>query len=379
MQVNEILQQVPFFKSLSENDIEYVVSKLDFRTYDTSAAICRIDEPGDKMFIIISGNVKICILDNNQEETEVAQLSSGNYFGEMALLTGEPRTASVYTTEPSEMFILDKNGFDDILMKFPVIQIELNKIMSQRLRQNLAKAMEMTKKAAEKKIVQKTASGRLTPDKGIVEIMAFCDQKGLTGDVEIESDGRKGVLRFDSGQILSMSAGNKKDDEALDEMLTWEEGLFKIIPKAVSFDELLGEDAVEEVADNTPSAEPAEKTIPEDDSILIVSNSLVVRKLLERKLTESALKVKAAKNIAAAKSVIESTIPKCIISDLKFDDGSAKDLAEFVRSLTDHHFVVISDGTIPSDLQVFMDNHPNLHQTNSHDINEVTKTIKSIL
>lgn len=375
MQVNEILHQVPFFKALSESDIEQVVSKLTFKTYDTGQAICRIDEPGDKMFIIISGKVRICILDNFGEEQEVAQLDAGNYFGEMALLTGEPRTATVYTAEPAEMFILGKGEFENIIDMFPLIQLELNKIMSQRLRQNLAKAMEMTKKAAKKEIVQKTAAGKLSPEKSIVEIMAFCDQKGLTGDVEIDSNGNKGHLSFDSGQILSMSAGTLKDDEALDEMLGWDEGTFVIKPREVSFDELLGADAVEAPADSgaAEAAKPAE-----DDSILVVSNSLVVRKLLERKLQSMNKTVKAAKNLASAKNSVEAIIPKCIVADLKFDDGTAKELAEYFRGKTENHIVVITDGKVPSDLQLYANGQANIHLTASHDIAEVTDHINRI-
>ena len=108
MQISEILQQVPFFKSLSEDDIEYVVQKLEFKTFNSGAYICKVDEPGDKMFIIISGGVKVMIIDAEDSEQEVAQLDAGNYFGEMALLTNEPRTASVATRESSEMFILHK-------------------------------------------------------------------------------------------------------------------------------------------------------------------------------------------------------------------------------------------------------------------------------
>ncbi len=372
MQVNEILHQVPFFKALSESDIEYVVSKLDFKTYESGHAICRVDEPGDKMFIIISGKVRICILDNLGLEQEVAQLDSGNYFGEMALLTGELRTATVYTAAPSEMFILGITEFESIIDKFPLIQLELNKIMSQRLRQNLKKAMEMTKKAATKEIVQNTAAGKLSAEKSIVEIMAFCDQKGLTGDVEIVSLGKKGHLSFDSGQILSMSAGSLKDDEALDEMLAWDEGTFVIKPREVSFDELIGADSVD-----VPAAASNAKAA-EDDSILVVSNSLVVRKLLERRLQGMNLKVKTVKNIEAAKNIVESIIPRCIVADLKFDDGNAKELAEYLRSKSDNHMVIITDGKVPNDLQLYASGQKNIHITGSHDIAEVTDQIKKI-
>ena len=227
MQVQEILQQVPFFKTLSESDIETIVKRLEFKTFVPNTYVCRINEPGDKMFIIISGSVKVCIYDAENQEQVVAKLEAGNYFGEMALLTDEPRTASVITTAPAEMFILHQKDFNDMLDLFPSIQIELGKIMSKRLRQNLAKAMELSKKAASKKIEQKTASGRLSPSKSLADIMGFCDQKNLTGDIVIENNGQKGTMTYDAGQIIKVKLGSTEDDEALDELLEWEGGTFQ--------------------------------------------------------------------------------------------------------------------------------------------------------
>ncbi|MCB0277878.1 MAG: cyclic nucleotide-binding domain-containing protein [Calditrichaeota bacterium] len=365
MQISDILQQVPFFKSLSENDIEYVVQKLEFKTYNTGAYICKIDEPGDKMFIIISGGVRVMIIDADESETEVAQLDAGNYFGEMALLTNEPRTASVLTRESSEMFILHKKDFDEIVERFPIMQIELGKIMSQRLKQNLAKAMEMSKKAASRNIEQKTATGKLSPEKTVVDLMGFCDQKSLSGDIILKSGDQTGTISYDGGQIIKVILGSKQDDEALDELLGWEGGTFTIKPREVSFDELIGGGA------------PVSDDGGDNNTILVVSNSLVVRKLLERKLSEMSFTVKAAKNISSAIDIISNQAPKIVIADMKFDDGNVTALSAKIHEKADVPIVVISDGNMSPDLQKLSSSN-NVKVTSSHDIAEVAKIVKDI-
>ena len=76
-------------------------------------------------------------------EQIVASLGPGDYFGEMSLLTGEPRSATVKTSENSEMFMLNKDDFTVILEKFPSITLSMAKIVSTRLRETQSKALQM--------------------------------------------------------------------------------------------------------------------------------------------------------------------------------------------------------------------------------------------
>src|SRR4030043_918114 len=107
-QISEVLKKVPFFRSLGKDGISFIVERLKFKPFDADEIICKIGDPGDRMYIVISGKVKVIVkTKDSAEETIIAELSGGAYFGEMALLTGDPRSASVITTEPSEMFILN--------------------------------------------------------------------------------------------------------------------------------------------------------------------------------------------------------------------------------------------------------------------------------
>ena len=137
-QISEVLRKVPFFQTLGRDGIDFIVERLKFKPFDADELICHAGDPGDKMYIVINGQVKVVITTQpGGEENVIAYLNSGDYFGEMSLLTGEPRSASVITTEASEMFILNKTDFDVIIERFPSISLSMGKIMSQRLHDTL--------------------------------------------------------------------------------------------------------------------------------------------------------------------------------------------------------------------------------------------------
>ena len=109
----------------------------------------------------------------------MATLSAGDYFGEMALLTGETRSATVRTTEESEMFLLHKNDFDVILERFPSISLSMGKIVSKRLRETLSKATTMPPPGSVK---DPGLKGSLS-EKPLVDLISFCESNSLTGTI----------------------------------------------------------------------------------------------------------------------------------------------------------------------------------------------------
>ncbi len=128
------LKGTELFKALETEDLEKLSSKLKERVYPPNTAIVREGASGDAMFIIKNGKVEI----RKKEQTlgidlTIATLGSGTCFGEMALLTGKPRSATVMAAVPTEVFVLEKKDFDALLMAHPTMSLALNKIVAERI------------------------------------------------------------------------------------------------------------------------------------------------------------------------------------------------------------------------------------------------------
>ncbi|MBD3307319.1 cyclic nucleotide-binding domain-containing protein [candidate division KSB3 bacterium] len=131
--LRDALHNVLIFRDLPIGAIDLIIEKLKPIEFPKDTTIFRIDDPGDCMYIIKSGEVKVVAGTDDTGEV-LAYLGRGNYFGEMALLTGEARSASVITVMDSELFMLTKEEFDFLLAKHPTIALSLSHVLSQRLR-----------------------------------------------------------------------------------------------------------------------------------------------------------------------------------------------------------------------------------------------------
>ena len=359
IQISKILKEVPIFKMLGKESIDFIVERLKFKTFDNDETIFRIGDPGDTMYIIISGSVDILISGtDSKNEQVVASLGSGDYFGEMALLTGETRSASVKTTDSCEMFLLHQNDFDVILERFPSISLSMGRIVSKRLRDTLSKASTLPKDA---KLDTKDSgpSGSLK-DNSLVELISFCESNSLIGELVINHDGEKGVLKYERGELLGVNLGGIKDDQALDKMMHWEDGDFEIIPKPLSFEKKKEKDS-------------------ETKKILIVNNSLVVRKLIERAFTGLGYKVETAENIEKSNKLMESSVPDIIITDVKLADGSGMEFCRDVKTVNDVAFIFLTDESIKPEFEEELKSIKRAELTKTHEVSEIVKIVENMI
>lgn len=137
------LKNTELFKALEDEDIEKLSSRLKERVYPPNTAIVREGASGDSMFIIKNGNVEIRKKEKSLGvDLAIAALGTGACFGEMALLTGKPRSATVIAVGATEVFVLEKRDFDSLLMEHPTMSLALNKIVAERIEEmNTQKSM----------------------------------------------------------------------------------------------------------------------------------------------------------------------------------------------------------------------------------------------
>jgi CRP/FNR family cyclic AMP-dependent transcriptional regulator len=126
------------FKNFDGHDLEALASVGEEKTYQKDELIFDEDSKGDSMYVIKTGAVKIQKKVKNQENT-IAVLNPGEFFGEMALLDGQPRSAAVRATTDSTVFMIPLEGYQNLRKDNPHTALKLMdiiiKVLSNRLRQ----------------------------------------------------------------------------------------------------------------------------------------------------------------------------------------------------------------------------------------------------
>jgi cAMP-dependent protein kinase regulator len=111
--------ETELFKGLTRDEFKQVVSKLKLRHFDQNSIIVKEGDPGDSMFVVVRGEVRVVTHTDDNKEVFLANLGEGEFFGEIALLTGKPRTATIITNSNSELLELTKADYEKIVAKFP--------------------------------------------------------------------------------------------------------------------------------------------------------------------------------------------------------------------------------------------------------------------
>src|SRR5579863_6790783 len=128
------LKQVPLFTGLAEDEIQELMALAKRRTFRSGEVIFHRDDPGQVLYVIKEGKVKICLISPDGQEISLAVLGKGDCFGELALLDGLPRSADAIALEKVECYTLQRSDFHNAIMKNPKIAIQVLEALTKRLR-----------------------------------------------------------------------------------------------------------------------------------------------------------------------------------------------------------------------------------------------------
>lgn len=128
------LKQVAIFADLATEDIRDLMAVAKRRTFRAGEVIFHRDDPGQVLYLINEGKVKICLISPDGQEISLAVLGVGEYFGEFALYDGLPRSADAIAIEKVECYTLQRSDFHNAIMKNPKIAIQVLEGLSKRLR-----------------------------------------------------------------------------------------------------------------------------------------------------------------------------------------------------------------------------------------------------
>ena len=128
------LRQIGLFDGLSDRDLRELESVVRERSFRKNEVIFHAQEPGNALFVIKRGRVKISMDDRSGKETILRILEAGDFFGEMSLLDGEPRSATVSSLEPCQALILSRDQFLQFIPRHPQVVLKMLTALSRRLR-----------------------------------------------------------------------------------------------------------------------------------------------------------------------------------------------------------------------------------------------------
>ena len=131
--IRPILQKVGFFSLLKHEELDHIIKALKKRKVASGSEIIKQGEKGEAFFLILSGEVSVHVRKGMMsQQKKTGDLRSGDFFGEMALITDEPSSATVIADEPAELFVLYKNDFKKILLANPKISNIITGMLAKR-------------------------------------------------------------------------------------------------------------------------------------------------------------------------------------------------------------------------------------------------------
>ena len=137
------LKQVSIFKGLDDKEVHELITVAKKRTFRSGEVIFHRDDPGQMLYIIKEGKVKICLISPDGQEISLVVFGKGEYFGEFALLDGLPRSANAIALEKVECYTLLRSDFHSVIMKNPKIAIQVMEVLCERLRKTDQKVEDL--------------------------------------------------------------------------------------------------------------------------------------------------------------------------------------------------------------------------------------------
>ncbi|MFP3947725.1 MAG: GGDEF domain-containing protein, partial [Longimicrobiales bacterium] len=133
MDPSMLLRRVPLLQDLAPDEIEKVTRVVREETLPGNTNVLEMGDPGRALYIILEGDVRV-LYPGRSDEFELARLGPGDFFGEMALLNDEPRSATVRTLSDTRVLVVKQRDFRNILLDFPTTAVNVLEALSLRIR-----------------------------------------------------------------------------------------------------------------------------------------------------------------------------------------------------------------------------------------------------
>jgi HEAT repeat protein len=130
-----LLRRVPLLADLSPADLKRVAAIASEHHFLDGEIIFEQDEPGDEMYVVVSGEVRVLVRNENHDDKEIARRKVGETVGEMSVISGDLRSASLIAAGDVHMLCLDQKSFEGLLRERPEVSLAVMRMLCERLRQ----------------------------------------------------------------------------------------------------------------------------------------------------------------------------------------------------------------------------------------------------
>lgn len=134
MERRELLRRIHLFTDLTDRETDTILDLMREKTVARGTAIFHQNDHGGGLYLILAGSVKISRTARDGRDITVAVLHQGNFFGEMSLLDGQPRSATATAAESTRLLVLDREHFQRYVLTQARIMAKLLRELSKRLR-----------------------------------------------------------------------------------------------------------------------------------------------------------------------------------------------------------------------------------------------------
>jgi small-conductance mechanosensitive channel/CRP-like cAMP-binding protein len=148
---HDLVAQVPLFAPLSDVERQKLAASMRHATFGKGETVMRHGEPGQSLYVVRAGTVSVRLFADGMER-EVATLGPGDFFGEMSLMTGEPRNATVVAATDVECYIIESPAMQQLLHDNKGLTAQIGRLLSQREMKNKIEREGMSAEAASKHV-----------------------------------------------------------------------------------------------------------------------------------------------------------------------------------------------------------------------------------
>jgi CRP-like cAMP-binding protein len=206
------LRKLEIFKQLDDPSLVDLTLLLEFKTIDKNKRVVKKGASGNHLYIIVKGQVAVIKEDGSQ----AVEINPGEIFGEMSLLSGEPVSKSIHTTEDTLVAMLSLKNFRDVLRSYHKLQFFLLKMLVDRAQSVALRSGDIIS-GMEGKLGEIDA----------VNLFQLMNSKRKTGALHLSLRKGKAVVFFKAGEIIYARFQQYRQNEAVYELLEPQDGNFR--------------------------------------------------------------------------------------------------------------------------------------------------------